>query len=805
MPQSVWHHALESSANPQRARNFHQQLKSAGAVAFLRKLSEPQAQILAALFSGSQSLSELLVAHPDWTDLIEPGSLEHARQEQGLRREISRWHKTLLADRQYDEALARLRQFKQREMLRIALRDLGRLGSLLEIVREISNVADICLGAVAEICWQQRAEKSGRPYHQDADEQWHETEFCVLGMGKLGGQELNYSSDIDLMFVYTEEGFVFKSPPGPNEVSGKGISNHQFFNRLAQAIIAELTRLAPEGSLYRVDMRLRPEGDAGPLTRSLSGYENFYAQWGQTWERMMLIKARGAAGSRVLAGEFLETVQSFRYPRSPGRRVLREIGAMKDRIENEVVRSGERERNVKLGRGGIREIEFIVQSQQLLHGGRAPFLQNPQTLPALQKLVQYHLLKKGDAEELRAAYIFLRDVEHRLQMEANEQTHTIPTERKAREGLASLMGYPSLHDFETAHTRHAGNVRRVYEALLRDDEATRPPASLPSLVENEADWKKILAAHGFRDVEQGFRLLKAFALGPGYMHVSQRTSDLALELLPQFLALCSKPAAPGAPRLSDPDRVVARLDSFIEKYGARALLYETWTNNPSLFVLLLLLFDRSEFLAETALRTPDLVDELELSGRLRQQKNSREILHDLRHGRDDPDQKIWLRRYHQAEFMRMGLRDILGLSDAEQNVVELTALADACLQYGSEVISRRNKFKAPPFCIIGLGKLGGRELSYGSDLDLIFVADPKTKDMPALQKVAAEIMDLLSSPSEFGIAFLTDARLRPDGEKGVLVNTLTAFEEYYRQRAMLWEIQSLTRVRAIAGDMAGRG
>jgi glutamate-ammonia-ligase adenylyltransferase len=214
------------------------------------------------------------------------------------------------------------------------------------------------------------------------------------------------------------------------------------------------------------------------------------------------------------------------------------------------------------------------------------------------------------------------------------------------------------------------------------------------------------------------------------------------------------------------------------------------------------LFDRSEFLAEIAIRTPDLVDDLVVSGRLGRSKTGPEILKDLRHGWNDPDQRVWLRRYHQAEFLRIGLRSILRLADHEQNLLELSALADACLEYALDVALRRLKIDDPPLVIIGLGKLGGRELNYGSDLDIAFVAEDQAKrSLPKLQKVAVEVMRLLSSQTELGIAFVTDARLRPDGEKGLLVNTLSAFKEYYRVRAQLWEIQSLTRTRPIAGHL----
>jgi len=317
----------------------------------------------------------------------------------------------------------------------------------------------------------------------------------------------------------------------------------------------------------------------------------------------------------------------------------------------------------------------------------------------------------------------------------------------------------------------------------------------------------LLARHRFRDVDKAFRVLKEFVEGPGYVHVSPRTIELARQLLPKLFELC--PASSGQSQisnlksqiLSDPDRVVTRLDSFISAYGARSVLFEMWNSNPSLFELLLLLFDRSEFLAETTIRTPDLIDDLVFGGRLRLHKAAPEILGDLRHGQDDEDQHLWLRRYHEAELLRLGLRDILGLADFEQNLAELSALADACLQYALEVVMRRNKIKTPPFVIMGLGKLGGCEIDYGSDLDIIFVADPKVKNLAKLQKLAADVMDLVSRRTEIGVPFRTDARLRPDGEKGLLVNTLPAYVDYYRQRAQLWEIQTLIRTRPVAGDM----
>jgi [glutamine synthetase] adenylyltransferase / [glutamine synthetase]-adenylyl-L-tyrosine phosphorylase len=755
------------------------------------QLSGDQASVVTTIFGGSEALGNLLIKHPDWLQVLDPEKLKFARRNQGMRGEVECWLAPMLQALDFSAALNRLREFKQRELLRIAARDLLRLDQATGITQELSDVADVCLAAVWRACYRQMTERHGHPWGQDANGRWIPVTACMLGMGKLGGQELNYSSDVDVLFVYSDEGGTFRQPPSRHQKAV--LSNHQFFNRLAEAFIAELGKLTDAGTLYRIDLRLRPEGESGPLSRSLASYENYYAQWGQTWERMMLIKARGVAGDAGLAAEFLETVQPFRYPRSISEGVLTEVGALKDRIEREVVGIEAIESNVKLGRGGIREIEFVAQALQLLHAGRQPFLQGAQTLPALQKLAQYELLTSTEARALSQAYLFLRDVEHRLQMESNLQTHTIPANRPAQERLARLMGFPTLKQFSVAHRKHRNNVGVIFDKVLRAPGKPVKTSQLPRQFEGaEAAWKQILSRLRFRDTEKAWRMLREFVDGPGYVHVSPRTRELALELLPRLFS--PKHA------LSDPDRVVTRLDSFIAAYGARATMFELWNSNPAIFDLLVQLFDRSEFLAELAIRTPDLVDELVTSGRIRQRKNAAETLADLRHGLVDKDQHLWLRRYHQAELMRIGLRDILGLADEDQYLTELSALADACLQYALQVVMRQNKLRSPPFCIIGLGKLGGAEIDYGSDLDIIFVAAGKPKDLAKLSRSAVQVMDLVSKRTEQGTTFQTDARLRPDGEKGLLVNSLDAYEEYYLQRAMLWELQALTRTRAIAGD-----
>jgi glutamate-ammonia-ligase adenylyltransferase len=817
---TLWSKALKASADPERSKRFLESLASTSARKQLKKLSADSLRVLIALFGGSQALGDLLLAHPEWLAQLDFEDLKFPRRAQGFQHEVKIFLEPRLQEDDYAGALAELRSFKQREMLRIAARDLARLSNVIEITHELSDVADVCLEAVWRVVWQQFTRRFGRPFHQDADGCWQPTVFCVLGLGKLGGQELNYSSDVDVLFVYSDEGEVFKEPPAKKKTPHAVMPSHQFFRKLAETFIAEVSRAPKEGSLFRIDLRLRPEGDAGPLCRSLESYENYYSQWGQTWERMMLIKTRHVAGDGSLAAEFMEMIQPFRFPRSVSRNILQEVAAVKDRIEKEVVGAEELERNVKLGRGGIREIEFVVQSLQVLHGGRLPFLQVSQTLTCLEKLERYNLLSKEEVLQLGAAYRFLRDVEHRLQMENNLQTHTIPNDRHAKMRLARLMDFKSLEKFESMLRTHTGNVRQIYDKQLKK-ESLQAQTILPEEFDTSSgEWEELLAAHSFRDPGTAFQLLKEFTKGPGDIHVSPRTTELARQLIPQLFAICPsqksevrsqksevertnsdlRPPTSGF-WLSDPDRVLTRLASFISVYGARVPLLEMWNGNPAMFELMLLLFDRSEFLAEVAIRTPDLIDDLVGAGRLRQRKTTAEILEDLRYGLHDADQFFWLRRYHEAELMRLGLRDILGLVDFEQNLTEISALADACLQYALEVVMRKNKLKKPPFVIIGFGKLGGCEIDYGSDLDVVFVTDSNVKNLPKLQRLAVEVMEMLSRRTEQGIVFHVDARLRPDGEKGLLVNTLDAYGEYYRQRAQLWEIQALTRMRPVAGDL----
>src|SRR5438094_1759355 len=371
---------------------------------------------------------------------------------------------------------AAIRFWKGREMTRVAVRELANVAPLEETTGELSQIAEICIRRVLEHWDIEFRKRHGSPT----------AEFVILALGKLGGGELNHSSDVDLLFLYGEEG----------ELTPR-ISYHEFFNRLGKRILETFSTPHPAGSLFRVDLRLRPEGSAGPLARSLESMENYYAGFGETWERLALIKARGIAGSRELAYEFLRQHQPFIYPTSATPDLLEEIANIKRRIERDVVGPDKLQRDVKLGIGGIREIEFIVQALQLIHGAQHPFLQEPSMLKALRALRQLHLLPREEVLTLDNAYRFLRRVEHRLQIEAEQQTHTVPQEPEALRRVALSLRFSSAKNFTAALQVRMGAVRPIFQRIISET-----PTELAKInLEFFSDPKR--AAKALGDLERG--------------------------------------------------------------------------------------------------------------------------------------------------------------------------------------------------------------------------------------------------------------------------------------------------------------
>ena len=635
-----------------------------------------------------------------------------------------------------------LRRWKNKEMTRIALRELANVAALEETTAELSQLAEICVREVLAHWNAKFRESFGSPA----------ADFAILALGKLGGRELNHSSDVDLIFLYSEEG----------ELSPR-LSYHQWFNRLAEKILETFSTRDPEGALFRIDLRLRPEGSAGPLARSLESMENYYAGFGETWERIALIKARGIAGGRELAYEFLRQHQPFIYPRSPTPDLLDEVAKIKRRIEREALGTDELDRDVKLGRGGIREIEFVVQTLQFIHGGRHAFLQETSTMEALRALAELELIPQNEVVDLDRAYRFLRQVEHRLQIEAEQQTHTAPRDPVTLTRLARSLGFDSANEFSAALKKTMQNVRSIFDRVILSAPAE---GALPDL--------KL-----FKDEKSAARSLADLLKPTSASHVAPRTKQVFAKLRPALLEQMAKTA--------DPDAVLNQFVRFVEAYGLRGLLFELLATNPTLLELVIKTLDASRFAGDLLIRRPQLLEEITRDKNFNQPRSIAEHCARLESFGSSATNLDPIRAYRQRQLLRIMMRDALGVAEASVIFAELSELAESCLTFTNKLLGGEN------LTIVALGKFGGGELSYGADLDLLFVGD----DTRSAQNLVAAMMQ----PSAEGMIASLDARLRPDGEKGPLVAPLAAYESYYRQRAHLWEIHALTRARPISGPL----
>jgi [glutamine synthetase] adenylyltransferase / [glutamine synthetase]-adenylyl-L-tyrosine phosphorylase len=648
----------------------------------------------------------------------------------------------LTSDSEVDNNFGALRFWKGREMTRVAVRELAAVAPLEETTGELSQIAEICLRRVFEFWDAELRQRYGSP----------KAEFAILALGKLGGGELNHSSDVDLLFLYSDEGQLTPH-----------ISYHQFFNRLGNKILETFSKPHPAGSLFRVDLRLRPEGSAGPLARSLESMENYYSGFGETWERIALIKARRSAGSRELAYDFLRLHQPFIYPKSATPDLLDEIAKIKHRIERDVVGPEKLERDVKLGRGGIRDIEFIVQTLQLIHGARNPFLQEPSMLKALRALRELDLLPREDVLALDDAYRFLRRVEHRLQIEAEQQTHTVPDEPDSLSRLAHSLRFASASDFTAALHNRMGSVRPIFQRIISGSPAE--PAKIT--IEFFKDAKR--AEKAVRELERGARSF----------HVATRTRQIFQRLRPILLDWIAKAA--------DPDATLNQFLRFVESYGLRSLLFELLVTNPKLLELVVRTLDASRFAGDLLIRRPQLLEDITRDPTFDEPRSVEENLVRLDSLGASANNLDPIRAYRQRQLLRIILRDVLGLVQPAGTFVELSDVAEACLVLVAKVLASEQ------LTIIALGKFGGREVSYGADLDVLFIG----QDVRAAQN----LMIAMAQPTAEGNIWALDARLRPEGEKGPVVCSLETYESYYASRAQLWEMQALTRARAITGPL----
>ena len=635
-----------------------------------------------------------------------------------------------------------LRFWKDREMARVAVRELAGVAPLEETTGELSQIAEICIRCVFEHWNGELRQRFGSP----------RAEFAILALGKLGGGELNHSSDVDLLFLYSEEGQLTPH-----------LSYHEFFNRLGNKIFETFSTPHSAGSLFRVDLRLRPEGSAGPLARSLESMENYYAGFGETWERIALIKARGIAGSRELAYDFLRLHQPFIYPKSGTPDLLAEIANIKHRIERDVVGAEKLKRDVKLGRGGIREIEFIVQTLQLIHGARHPFLQEPNMLKALRALRQLDLLPHEEVLALDNAYRFLRRVEHRVQIEAEQQTHTVPDGTESLLRLARSLRFSSASDFTAALQDRMGSVRPIFQRIISERSAQ------PAKVNVEI----------FIDPKQAEKALRDLGRGATSFHVAPRTRQIFQKLRPILLDWLAEAA--------DPDATLNQFLRFVEAYGLRSLLFELLVTNPKLLELLVKTFDASRFAGELLIRRPQLLEDVTRDPTFDEPRSVAENLRRLQSLGVNANNLDPIRAYRQRQLLRIILREIVGLVTPAAVFTELSDLAEACLVLTARLLGDDQT------TIIALGKFGGSQISYGADLDVVFVGDAN--------RPAQKLITAMAQPTAEGDIWALDTRLRPEGENGPLVCPVETYQWYYADRAQLWEIQSLTRARPISGPL----
>lgn len=718
-------------------------------------------QRLAAVLGLSTSLGAFLARHPDAAAVLKEEALLQPSTHAAL---AGRVRKLV---RNTDDPLTALRLFKRREFLRIAGRDLAADAGVEDVGAELAALAEVTMQSALDLLLQQNTPPEG-------------ARFSVIGMGKLGGQELNYASDIDVVFVY--------DAPEDSEASA-------WANRLAEGLIKHLAATTEEGQAFRVDAGLRPEGKDGALARSLDAFQAYWQRWAKPWEFQALLKARPVAGDPGLGAAFVAQAAAYVYPERLAPEAIREIRAMKARAERVIAQRGLGNREIKRAPGGIRDIEFAVQLLQLVHGRRDETLRGGGTLTGLTALSRGAYVGDDDAAELATAYVFLRRVEHRLQLAQERQTHTVPEDEARRRTLARSMGFrdsgtqTALEAFDAAWRDIQAVVRRIHEKLFYRPLLERF-AQAPALAPDAAQER--LEALGFRSPGRALKFLGDLTAG------LSRRSQLMRTLLPVMLDWMSDSP--------DPDLAVSNFRDVALALGGNPAALAALRDSPPVVELLCHVLGTSRLLAEHLLHTPELVPALAEQKALARKSRDRLMREAAEHveWRGDPDARdAAVRRFKRREMLRIACRDLAGGAGPDDVGRELSHLAEAALD---AALGSLHEEHAPPpgarFAVIGMGKLGGEELNYASDIDVMFVFDsPDEKASLKWATMLAEgILQRLAATTEEGQAFPVDAQLRPEGKDGPLARSLTAYRAYYERWAKTWEFQALVKARPVAGD-----
>lgn len=760
---------LASCADPDSALYFLECLQARQPEAFRRLTSNPTAlQHLLTVFSHSRFLSEELLEHPEWVDeLVERGVMHRVLSVEEYIGQLEEW----LGHAPGTPSPLSLALFRRKQILRILLRDVLGFASLSEVTGELSNLADAILDVAYHGIRQDLEQRYGKPQCIDASGRKVECGFTVLALGKLGGDELNYSSDIDLMFIYGGNG----ETDGPTS-----ISNKEFFKKVANTYTELLSTYTAEGMCYRVDLRLRPDGRHGEVCVSLDGAKSYYQSRARDWELQMLIKARCAAGEPGPGRELLEFVDPLIYSTTLDFGAVEAVSEARERIHEKLAaRRGNTGFDVKLARGGIRDIEFLVQCLQRLHGGRVPWVRHGGTLLALARLNDKELLSDSEYSRLASAYTFLRNIEHRLQFDEDRQTHMLPATAKGLDLLArrmpagSLGGDPTGDLLRRRLNTHLEEVQDIYQRVIH--------AQNPTYYRTAADRTHEAAAIAVASITEpvASNLVR---------YLDQKAPRLAAQLARRKL------------------RGAVQLEHFLERVDDQPELLAWLDADPVLTGYVLTVFDLSPYLADEMIRTPQLIEEIRS---LRDRRDVDVRYHELAGVLDEPGD---LRRFFRREMFRLQVESICLPVPVFTTLQRTSTLADAVIAAAYRMALNSVIASNPPsdplyeprdqMMVIALGRLGLKEFDLASDADLVFVLpDADTKEELFWTRVAERMINIITAYTKDGVMFAVDTRLRPNGREGPLVQSETAFKNYFASHAEAWEGITYMKSRAIAGDI----
>jgi glutamate-ammonia-ligase adenylyltransferase len=706
--------------------------------------------------------------------------------------EMCNWLDAMAVAEGDEAALSRaLRNLRKKVMLKVLTRDLGGLAGLEEVMAGMSALAELSVQRAQSCAMQLLQQQYGQPIGADSNTP---QELLIIGMGKLGGYELNVSSDIDLIFIYPEEG----------DTNGtRSIGNNDFFSRVGKKIITLINEVTADGYVFRVDMRLRPYGDSGSLVMSFAALEEYLVSQGREWERYAWIKARVISPENSPATAELEKLaQPFVFRKYLDFGAFESMRKLHAQIRQEVLRR-DRLNNVKLGPGGIREVEFIAQVFQLIRGGRDARLRIRATQKVLQLLAEKNQLSRESVIQLDSAYVFLRNLEHRLQYLDDQQTQELPEKPEDQALIALAMGYADYSSMLEVFNAHRDIVSRHFEHIFSTQEAVPQTAAFPLWHEapNTAELAASLAQLGYTDAEPVAERLLQIRDSNRYRQLPELSRQRMDKLIAQFIVLCAgKSNAP---------QTLPRILKLLENISRRSSYLAFMAEYPQVLPRLVGIASSSEWAADYLALHPFLLDEL-LDAReiyrapdwpaLDQmlQLQLADCSADMERGMDV------LRQFHHSQTFHLLAMDIQGLLPLEILSDHLSDLANLILQHVLHLCwadPRKKHQSEHQFAIIAYGKLGGRELGYASDLDLIFLYDdPHPEAAEIYARLAQRINTVLSSYTSAGRLYETDLRLRPNGASGLLVSSIAAFADYQQKHAWVWEHQALTRARFSAGS-----